>query len=271
MRDLATNPSNALPALSPDAVTYNARSADADDVDRWVANVLADLKANPTSKHLLAVDLNCTVGWKEATACYSAWMTATASLLVKVWNSTTKRMEHESVGVASMAVDVNVLYNTDQPYTTLGARLLELLKGTVAQNIANGKLDHVVAWDRTLCKEIVSEAVRDEIRTEAVLELVDEAKASLAGGQPQKNDMVEVYKGRKVPVGTVGKVKWVGTNRFGTSVGLEVGGTTANGLIFTSYGNVRRIVDGNTAVQVAKEQYTELGYDKVFGPIREAA
>lgn len=54
-----------------------------------------------------------------------------------------------------------------------------------------------------------------------------------------KGRRVEVYKGRKVPVGTTGKVFWCGQNRFGTSVGLIVDGTGEK--VFTAHDNVNVI------------------------------
>lgn len=54
-----------------------------------------------------------------------------------------------------------------------------------------------------------------------------------------KGDTVEVYKGRKVPVGTVGKVFWMGAGKWGWRVGLnDETGTTH----WTALGNVRVVV-----------------------------
>lgn len=55
-----------------------------------------------------------------------------------------------------------------------------------------------------------------------------------------KGLVVEVFKGRKVPVGTVGMVRWIGTDSFGGQrVGLVVDGT--DGLVYTALTNVRRV------------------------------
>ena len=48
---------------------------------------------------------------------------------------------------------------------------------------------------------------------------------------------VEVFKGRKVPKGTTGKVFWIGNNGWGESVGLD----TDDGRVFTAIGNVRLV------------------------------
>lgn len=269
MRDLATNPTlTPAPAstLTSGNTVYTAM--DADGVRKWVASTLADLKADP-SRHLLSVDVNYSSHWKDATADYLPWMNVYANLTVRVWNSTHKKLVVDHIGIASLSVNVPVLMSGCHTYPVLAQRAVELLRDAVVQNIANGKLEHAVLAEKELCKEIVSESVRDAVRTEAVLELVEVAKESLVGGNPQKNDKVEVYKGRKVPVGTVGQVKWVGSNRFGASVGMQVAGTDS--LVFVSIGNVRVLVDDATIMEEAKKYYRQSGYESVFGPIREAA
>lgn len=53
---------------------------------------------------------------------------------------------------------------------------------------------------------------------------------------------VEVIRGRKIPVGTVGKVGWMGADRYsrwGTRIGLVVDGT----MTFTDAGNVAKVRD----------------------------
>ena len=54
----------------------------------------------------------------------------------------------------------------------------------------------------------------------------------------QRGDDVEVVKGRKVAVGTKGIVFWVGTNQWGTSVGIEDAVTGERQ--FTAIANVRK-------------------------------
>jgi len=54
----------------------------------------------------------------------------------------------------------------------------------------------------------------------------------------RKGDAVVVFKGRKVAKGTKGVVAWLGSNAFGTSVGLRVEGS--EGLVFTNIANVKR-------------------------------
>ena len=53
-----------------------------------------------------------------------------------------------------------------------------------------------------------------------------------------KGDTVEVFKGRKVPKGTIGIVRWQGIDGWDNEkVGLEVEGE--DGLVFTAQANVR--------------------------------
>lgn len=51
-----------------------------------------------------------------------------------------------------------------------------------------------------------------------------------------KGKAVIVVRGRKVPIGTKGVVRWIGSNRWGTSVGLAVEGEEK--LLFTAITNV---------------------------------
>jgi hypothetical protein len=53
----------------------------------------------------------------------------------------------------------------------------------------------------------------------------------------QKCDDVVVFKGRKVPVGTEGRVFWMGNNGWGMSVGIE---TLDGDRVFTALSNVQR-------------------------------
>lgn len=50
---------------------------------------------------------------------------------------------------------------------------------------------------------------------------------------------VRVVSGRKVPIGTIGRVFWVGENQWGVSVGIE----TPEGRKFTAITNVRVVFD----------------------------
>jgi hypothetical protein len=56
-------------------------------------------------------------------------------------------------------------------------------------------------------------------------------------GRIEKGKAVEVFKGRKVAKGTKGIVRWIGSNRWGYSVGLAIEGQDK--LVFTALDNVR--------------------------------
>lgn len=59
-------------------------------------------------------------------------------------------------------------------------------------------------------------------------------------GEVEKGSLVEVYKGRKVPVGTVGRVFWVGAGTYGYRVGLK---DDAGETHWTALANCRLVVE----------------------------
>ena len=61
-------------------------------------------------------------------------------------------------------------------------------------------------------------------------------------GNPRKGDTVVVVKGRKVPKGTVGIIKWEGGNDYGPRIGMAVEGEAK--LVYTSPSNVEGIFPG---------------------------
>lgn len=114
---------------------------------------------------------------------------------------------------------------------------------------------------------VVSAADVEALRPRAIQSLMAIAYGILNGREIIKGDTVEVYKGRKVPVGTKGVVKWIGSNHYGTSVGILIPGK--DGLVFTNIGNCQRVaVSDAEVIAKAKELYTADGYDKVFGAPR---
>jgi hypothetical protein len=64
---------------------------------------------------------------------------------------------------------------------------------------------------------------------------------------PKVRKEVKVVRGRKVPIGTLGRVFWIGSNHWGTSVGIE---TASGDRHFTSIKNVEVILDINETVEV---------------------
>ena len=72
---------------------------------------------------------------------------------------------------------------------------------------------------------------------------------AIADGEVVKGQTVEVFKGRKVPKGTVGEVFWVAPEEDGYGV-VKVGFKTAEGVThFTNIENVR--------AQVSEDDYSE--------------
>lgn len=107
--------------------------------------------------------------------------------------------------------------------------------------------------DRFACWSAVHECAP------AIVEWWANQQATAAvSGEPVKGGIVEVFKGRKVPIGTTGVVKWIGDNGWGTSVGIAVEGEDK--LVFTAAANVRPVVSDEQreraeayAAQVARE------------------
>lgn len=87
-------------------------------------------------------------------------------------------------------------------------------------------------------RRIHGEAVDKERRRKA---REAEARERLIGN-PGKGDLVVVVKGRKVPKGTVGVIKWEGGNDYGPRIGMAVEGEDK--LVYTSPSNVEGIFPG---------------------------
>jgi len=87
-------------------------------------------------------------------------------------------------------------------------------------------------------RRIHGEAVDKERRHKA---REAEARERLVGN-PRKGDTVVVVKGRKVPKGTVGIIKWEGGNDYGPRIGMAVEGEAK--LVYTSPSNVEGIFPG---------------------------
>jgi hypothetical protein len=266
MTQIANSPSTvpSAPAcvLAPDDITCQSLPESA--FREAYATVRNELAANADLK-VVGVRITYTANHKEATIGYMPWANGVAQLTVSVWNTKKVALAYENIPLAVADVKPVALCGFNAPsFAKIGEQVRESLRAHVFANFVATPY-----WDeaqRDMISRIVDDITASEIRTNAVLSLIEGARFDLTTGQPRKNDTVEVYKGRKVPIGTIGKVKWIGNNQFGTSVGLEVAGKS--GLVFTAVGNVRTMGDESAAVELAKKHYLELGYDKVFGPIR---
>jgi hypothetical protein len=72
---------------------------------------------------------------------------------------------------------------------------------------------------------------------------IDETRRAVEAATPRKGKVVEVFKGRKVPRGTRGKVIWLGDGDYGARVGIK----DASGAVhWTAASNVR-VLFGATA------------------------
>lgn len=79
--------------------------------------------------------------------------------------------------------------------------------------------------------------VCDEARVAMV---ADERAKAIGTGEIVKGAPVEVFKGRKVPKGTIGTVTWMQDGAYGVRVGIR----TADGTMhFTAITNVRAVVN----------------------------
>lgn len=57
---------------------------------------------------------------------------------------------------------------------------------------------------------------------------------------PRRGKEIKVVRGRKVPIGTTGRIFWIGSNAYGVSVGIQ---TTSGERHFTSIKNVEVIIE----------------------------
>ena len=120
---------------------------------------------------------------------------------------------------------------------------------------------------------IVTDAARlEDIRTEAVNALVTRVNCQAladAGKKVEKGSTVKVVRGRKIPLGTTGKVIWKGESRFGWRVGIKDDVHTVH---WTALGNVTAVFDAAevtaAALAAAKVKYTET-LAHLFGPVRD--
>jgi hypothetical protein len=69
----------------------------------------------------------------------------------------------------------------------------------------------------------------------------EEAKRLADEKRPCRGCMARVVRGRKVPVGTVGTVFWMGEGQYGTRVGLK---DSTGQVHWTAASNVERLLDG---------------------------
>lgn len=115
---------------------------------------------------------------------------------------------------------------------------------------------------------------REEIRTAVINRLVANTTHNLrvkAAETVTKGTTVKVVRGRKIPLGTTGKVIWKGQNQWGWRVGIKVDPTKED-VLWTALGNVEVIYDdarvATEALAEAKAEYNKGDLAKLFGAAR---
>lgn len=141
----------------------------------------------------------------------------------------------------------------------------EALKGLL------GRKDSLTLWWEKTVMSIptVDASTAEEIRTEVVINLVADVRKELTEDRMKnlaKGTEVKVTKGRKVPIGTVGTVIWMGVGKFGPRVGIkDAAGVTH----WMQRVNVEPTgtVDEALVIEEAKKRYVER-YQVIFGDPR---
>lgn len=164
--------------------------------------------------------------------------------------------------LAQMTLGGGTSASPDQETVTLAE---ETLKGLL------GRKDSLALWWENTVMSIltVDTPTAEEIRTEVVNNLVADVRKELTEDRTKnlaKGTEVKVVKGRKVPIGTVGTVIWMGVGKFGPRVGVkDAAGVTH----WTQRVNVEPTgtVDEALVIEEAKKRYVER-YQAVFGAPR---
>lgn len=125
-------------------------------------------------------------------------------------------------------------------------------------------------WNRLLTETTVAtDAAKEQARTDVILALIEDERERLKTAMydsPRKGQTTKVVRGRKIPIGTEGKLIWVGQTKFGKRVGIKDATETVH---WTAWGNIEFTdpVDEATVLANAKKRYTET-YAAVFGAPR---
>jgi len=125
-------------------------------------------------------------------------------------------------------------------------------------------------WNRLLTQTVIaSDAAKEQGRTDLVLAMIEEERERLKSQRydnPRRGQTTKVVRGRKIPIGTEGKLIWVGQTKFGKRVGFKDATETVH---WTAWGNIEFTdpVDENEVLAEAKKRYTET-YGSVFGAPR---
>lgn len=164
--------------------------------------------------------------------------------------------------LAQMSLGGGTSPSPDREMVTLAE---ETLKGLLGRNDSLA-----LWWEKTVMSMPKSDGTTtEEIRTEVVINLVADVRKELTEDRMKnlaKGTEVKVVKGRKVPIGTVGTVIWMGSGKFGPRVGIK---DAAGATYWMQRVNVEPTgtVDEALVIEEAKKRYVER-YQVIFGTPR---
>jgi hypothetical protein len=128
-----------------------------------------------------------------------------------------------------------VILNANGSY---GSEALSVYHDGLTDEIAYAEIDAhpeaVAAFNALEAAKAAEERAAEEAREAAV----EAREVAAEAARIHKGDAVRVARGRKVPIGTTGKVFWIGEGKFGTRVGVK---DAAGNVYWTAYVNVRKV------------------------------
>jgi len=112
--------------------------------------------------------------------------------------------------------------------------------------IVDGKINsnpiYIPNWNQSYePKEL--EVIIDESMLSEYNRILKEEADAVEAAIVRVRKVVRIFKGRKYPIGTEGRVFWIGDSGYGTSVGIEC---TSGRRLFVSIGNVEVIAQEAT-------------------------
>jgi hypothetical protein len=177
--------------------------------------------------------------------------------------------------VAGRAADTNAVFVTRTVLANISSdKYPTREEETRVRDAATALLESdtpIARWWNTLRASInlASDSQKETARTNLILSLVERAREDMKTAfskNPRKGMSVKVVRGRKVPVGTEGKLFWVGMTQFGKRVGFKDASDT---VYWTAWDNIAFTdpIDEQVVLAAAKKEY-EVVFAKFFGPVR---
>lgn len=195
---------------------------------------------------------------------------ATYGLRVYTYNPTTEAVQiefHRLLGVRGYGQVGEARYHQlhDETKNTIDLVL-------ASQPNMRLKLETIV--NAAKARVLTNTTRREEIRTAVINRLVANTTHNLrvkAAETVTKGTTVKIVRGRKIPLGTTGKVIWKGQNQWGWRVGIKVDPTKEE-VLWTALGNVEAIYDDaqvvTEAIAEAKAEYSGSHLADLFGAAR---